>query len=98
MYLHVHTSTVLEAVQELSDAELAGYGIARIKEGQVITDAPPCGGFGHETPIPEQIRLAAVRGDLPAFIEFTRQLLDESAGVFVRADRLLAKLHQVIAA
>lgn len=95
MYLHVPTSVVLEAVEELSDAELSGYGLTRIKEGQVVTEAPPCAGFGKETPIPEQIRLAAVRGDLPAFIEHTRQLLDEEGGVFIRTDRLLAKLREV---
>lgn len=94
MYLHVPTSVVLEAVEELSDTELSVYGITRIKEGQVVTDAPPCAGFGHETPIPEQIRVAAVRGDLPAFIEYTRQLLDERDDVFVRTDRLLANVRE----
>lgn len=45
--------------------------------------------------ITAQIHLAAVRGDLPAFIEHTRQLLDEKMDVFIRTDRLLANLREV---
>lgn len=92
-YVDVDGEDVLEALSDVSDAKLISYGLKRCNPESKVVVVPP--GFGHETPIPEQIRLAAVRGDLPAFIEHTRQLLDEEGGVFIRTDRLLAKLREV---
>jgi len=92
-YVDIDSEDVLEALDGVSDAKLISYGLRRCNPESRVVVVPP--GFGHETPIPEQIRLDAVRGDLPAFIEHTRQLLDEEAGVFVRTDRLLAKLREV---
>lgn len=92
-YVDIDDDDVIEALSDASDAKLVKYGLRRCSPDSRVVVVPP--GFGHETPIPEQIRLAAVRGDLPAFIEHTRQLLDEEGGVFIRTDHLLAKLREV---
>ncbi len=94
MYRSIYVDVDLEeVVEDLDDADLKELGLVRVKSGQKIADeAPP--GFGNETPVVEQIRMVAVRGDLPAFIEATRSLLDEQ-GIFLRTDRLLPAAREV---
>jgi hypothetical protein len=73
---------VTDIIDELDADDLKELGLTKLAERS-------------DAPITEQIRLAAVRGDVETFIECTRQLLDEKMDVFVRTDRLLAKLREV---
>jgi hypothetical protein len=82
-----------DVIEHLDDAELKEFGLRRIAAKQ--SDAAEFGsGFGRETPTQESIRMACLRGDLPAFIEATRQLLDEE-GIFLRTDRLMPAREMV---
>lgn len=83
---------VEDVIGKLDDDDLKELGLRRTRPKSNETAYTPHG-FGHETPVQEVIRTACMRGDLPGFIEATRQMLDEE-GIFLRVDRLLAKLRE----
>lgn len=84
---------ISDVLEEMDDDDLKLYGLRRFVSTKT-TGGEFAKGFGRETPVQEAIRTACLRGDLPGFIEATRQMLDEE-GIFLRTDRLLPAVREV---
>jgi hypothetical protein len=93
-YVTIHDSHVIKALADAGADTLSSLGLTKIFPGQMVVSRP-LPEEASQTSTIEQVITAASRGDLFEFIERTCQFLDENAGVFVRTDRLLAKLREV---
>ncbi|MGS1128488.1 hypothetical protein ACVCL3_15945 [Rhodanobacter sp. UC4437_H4] len=92
-YVTIDNKHVIRALADADEYTLQQLGLAKVHETEMVVRRPPPD-EARQTPTIEHVITAASRGDLPEFIERARQFLDEQ-GVFVRTDRLLAKLREV---
>lgn len=93
-YVSIANEHVIQAIADAPPSTLCEVGLTKIGPHERVVPA-----LGYEEMIPtptiERIRLAAIRGDVKAFIELTCQMLDEDLDLFVRSDHLLGKLKEV---